>query len=192
MSVKGFPSELETVVRDLWGLRVRILYGEKEDEGIYDSGTGTIGFDSTDGETDTDGGMSMASRRSRRSVNRRKGRLPRLIETLGLCYLGILLMRLPTSLGEIYAWASKEEIVFSRAVRKYVHTPRKWCADIQEDQRNTEGDENSTSGSISLCTRDSSSAEGVVDLWSSFGIGRILQFSDGNGISSFECSSTTF
>jgi hypothetical protein len=45
-----------------------------------------------------------------------------LIETLGLCYLGILLLRLPTSLGEVYKWAAKEEIIYIRAVSMaFVH-----------------------------------------------------------------------
>ena len=46
----------------------------------------------------------------------RKEKLPKLIETLALCYLGTLLMKLPTSLGEMFKWASNEEIVFTRAV----------------------------------------------------------------------------
>ena len=117
VNAKQFPPELETVVRDLWSLRIRELQPSLDDRSGYSSGT--MGFSSTsEGElTDTDGASnkSIASSRRKRVVQARK-KLPRLIETLALCYLGILLMRLPTSLGEIYKWARKEEIVFSRAV----------------------------------------------------------------------------
>ncbi|PSS25675.1 hypothetical protein M430DRAFT_48107 [Amorphotheca resinae ATCC 22711] len=115
VNVKGFPKDLETVVRDLWGLRLRLLHGEKEDGGYR---SGTTGFSSTsEGENTESDGISLTSRRSRRS-DRAKDRLPKLIETLALCYLGILLLRLPTSLGEVYKWAAEEEIIFTRAIKE--------------------------------------------------------------------------
>jgi RNA polymerase I-specific transcription initiation factor RRN7 len=117
VTVKEFPQELETIVRDLWGLRVGVLHRSRERSG-YGSGTGTMGFSSTsEGDSDTDGTgvKSFGSRRSRKSAVEEE-RLPRLIETLGLCYLGILLLRLSTSLGEVYKWVAKEEIIYIRAV----------------------------------------------------------------------------
>jgi RNA polymerase I-specific transcription initiation factor RRN7 len=85
----------------------------------YGSGTGTFMFSSTsEGENDTDGtrgGKSLASSRSRRSAANGEERLPKLVETMGLCYLGMVLMRLNTSLGEVYKWATRDEIVFNRA-----------------------------------------------------------------------------
>lgn len=116
INVKGFAKELETVVRDLWGLRVRLLHGEKDYDGGY--GSGTVGFSSTsEGDnTDTDGGMSRSSKWSEKNRRNRREALPKLIETLALCYLGILLLRLPTSLGEIFKWATTEEMVYTRAV----------------------------------------------------------------------------
>jgi RNA polymerase I-specific transcription initiation factor RRN7 len=129
INVKGFPKELETVVRDLWGLRLGILQRIGDERNGYGSGTGTMMFSSTsEGEnTDTDGtgGKSMGSRRSRKSAVS-KERLPRLIETLGLCYLGILLLRLPTSLGEFYKWAACEEIMYARAVSRFVCFDEPW------------------------------------------------------------------
>lgn len=116
METKGFPPELETIVRDLWGLRAKISFGEKEEEEGFASRTETQGFSSTeDGET-TDGATSYSSRWSRKTDSKGRDRLPKLPETLALCYLGILLLRLPTSLGEIYKWAARDEIVYTRAV----------------------------------------------------------------------------
>jgi RNA polymerase I-specific transcription initiation factor RRN7 len=119
VNVKGFPKELETVVRDLWGLRLGIIQRVGGERDGYGSGTGTMMFSSTsEGEnTDTEGSgrKSLGSRRSRKSVTSEE-RLPRLTETLGLCYLGTLLLRLPTSLGEFFKWAAGEEMVYTRAV----------------------------------------------------------------------------
>jgi len=119
VNAKGFPKELETVVRDLWGLKLGVIQRAESKKDGYESGTGTMLFSSaSEGEsTDSDatGGKSLASRRSRKIVAAEE-RLPRLIETLGLCYLGTLLLRLPTSLGEFYKWATLEEMIYTRAV----------------------------------------------------------------------------
>ncbi|TAQ91213.1 hypothetical protein B7494_g399 [Chlorociboria aeruginascens] len=116
--VKGFPPELEIVIRDLWSLRAGPLVKSRE-EGDGDESV-TVGWSSTSGgeATDTDGtgGKSLAS--SRRSDMKEREKLPKLIETLALCYLGIMLMRIPTSLGEVYNWAIEEEAIFTRAIKE--------------------------------------------------------------------------
>lgn len=118
VNVKKFGGELETVVRDLWDLRVRVLVkGDGKREEAY--GSGIEGFSSTeDGGTGTDrtGGRTLGSRGSRRSGVGGEDRLPKLVETLGLCYLGMVLMRLPMSLGEVLRWATNDEIIYTRAV----------------------------------------------------------------------------
>lgn len=122
VNVKGFPTELETVVRDLWGLKLRVLHEEALERDGFGSGVSVVGFsDTSDGETGSDatGGRSLWGGRNR-SVVGRKEKLPKLIETLALCYLGILFMRLPTSLGEIFKWASMEEMAFTRAVSRHL------------------------------------------------------------------------
>ncbi|KAH8659085.1 hypothetical protein BGZ60DRAFT_414514 [Tricladium varicosporioides] len=118
---KRFPPELEVVVRDLWSLRGSDLLKYGESKSDFGSDTATMVFSSqSEGEgTDTDGtdGRSISSRRSRRSVQSSE-KLPRLIETLGLCYLGTLLMRLPSSLGDFYKWAMHGEIIYMRAIQE--------------------------------------------------------------------------
>jgi RNA polymerase I-specific transcription initiation factor RRN7 len=102
------------VVRDLWGLRLGILHGEQGGDGGEQFSS--LGFSSmSEGENTDSDGKSMISSRSRRSELGRE-KTPKLIETLALCYLGTLLMRLPTSIGEIVKWASRDEIVYTRAV----------------------------------------------------------------------------
>lgn len=134
VNVKGFSKELETVVRDLWGLRLGIIQRVGEERGGYGSGTGTMVFSSTnEGEnTDSDGtgGKSLTSRRSRKRVAAEE-RLPKLIETLGLCYLGTLLLRLPTSLGEFFKWASHEDMVYTRAVGPFFVVSLDWNTQLR-------------------------------------------------------------
>lgn len=116
--VKGMPEELETVVRDLWSVRLRAVTGLGDDE-TSSASDRAVGFSSTsEAETESDG-MITASELGRRK--RKRGRIrakgvPKLIDTLGLCYLGMLLMRLPVSLGDFQRWTEKEEIIFLRAV----------------------------------------------------------------------------
>lgn len=117
--VKKLPPELETVVRDLWGLRLSALSRAVAERAGYSSGTGTqTMFSSTsEGEaTDTDGSgfKSASSRRSRKQEH--VERLPKLAETLALLYLGMILMRVPVSLGDLMQWAKSDDLLYNRAV----------------------------------------------------------------------------
>jgi RNA polymerase I-specific transcription initiation factor RRN7 len=149
IDVKGLPDELETVVRDLWSVRLRAVksLGE-EDAGA--GGSETVGFTSqSDWEgtgTDTDGIESSGGvgRRSRKKA-RQEG-LPRLVDTLALCYLGTLLLRLPVTLGEFHRWVEQEDIIFVQAVRSCAtlylrRSIIKPYPELYADQRNTEGNE---------------------------------------------------
>lgn len=111
---KGFTPELEVIVRDLWKLRTCDFQSEEE-RGGHSSHMFSSQSEGEDTESDWTDSRSMSSRRSKRSVIEKK-RLPKLIETLGLCYLGMLLLRLPVSLGDIYQWVAKEEMIYNRAV----------------------------------------------------------------------------
>lgn len=43
--------------------------------------------------------------------------VPRMVETLSLCYLGCLLLRIPTRIGELVGWANSGNIPYQRIVR---------------------------------------------------------------------------
>ena len=95
MYQKGFPEELESVVRDLWALRLQsiiekqggILEGDTESQ-VYSSQTEGL-------DTETEAAID----------NQRKDKeMPSLVDTLSLCYLGMILLRIPISLGEIYQY----------------------------------------------------------------------------------------
>jgi RNA polymerase I-specific transcription initiation factor RRN7 len=106
---------LETVVKDLWSLKLRLGHTEKEDEQAgFTATASTVGFSTS--EEDTDGGSVSATSKWSRKKKGKRQKLPKLVETLGLCYLGLQLLRLPVGLGEVCKWAAEEEMVYSRVV----------------------------------------------------------------------------
>ncbi|KAL2061708.1 hypothetical protein VTL71DRAFT_7086, partial [Oculimacula yallundae] len=117
----GLPEELRVVVKDLWELRLRSLQFGRDTKSVYGSGTGTVMFSSaSEGDnTDTDGMTlrSIGSRRSRRSAVT-EDKVPKLIETLALCYLGTLLLKIPVTVGDIHRWATQDRIIYNRAIKE--------------------------------------------------------------------------
>ncbi|RDL33685.1 Ubiquitin-like protein [Venustampulla echinocandica] len=120
VNAKGFPPELEIIVKDLWSLRVGALLKLGDEKSAYGSASGTLWSSGGEGDntedTDASGGRSASSRRSKTIVG--EGSSPKLIETLGLCYLGMLLLRLPIGIGEIFKWVVKDEMVYTRAIKE--------------------------------------------------------------------------
>jgi RNA polymerase I-specific transcription initiation factor RRN7 len=149
IDVKGLPSELETVVRDLWSVRLRSVKALADEEtGIGSGGEGGFSSQSDwDGTgTDTDGmesggGMSKRDRKTARHEG-----MPKLLDSMALCYLGTLLMRLPVTLGEFHRWAEREDLTFVRAVCSLILYHSKlssfdFHADKLLDQRDPKGNE---------------------------------------------------
>jgi hypothetical protein len=118
VSVKHLPTELETVVRDLWAVRLRAVKGLGEHGCGLEALAMGVSSMSEDDEigTGTDEMESSSGKGKKRKIAKRHNGLPTLPESLGLCYLGVLLMRLPLSLGELHRWVEREELLFLRAV----------------------------------------------------------------------------
>lgn len=109
----GLPSELEILVKDLWALRLQLLIDKttaSSDEETLFSSQPTSGIEDSDEETAAYVPKSKA--------------MPTLIQSLSLCYLATILLRLPVSIGDFHQWAFREEIIFIRAIR-HVPTPVK-------------------------------------------------------------------
>lgn len=108
---EGYAGEdLEVVVRDLWALRLRNVKGlGDEDGGGYASGSQSgSGWSSTsEGETDGEVEFGVGLGRKLKKIARDKG-VPKLVETLAVCYLGCLLLRLPVTLAEFQDWADSD------------------------------------------------------------------------------------
>lgn len=113
---KGYREQLETVVRDLWDLRIR-----------GSSSPATTDDDAAEGQLEMFSSQSLPednktawkSRPRAQSWDPERGAdwpMPTLPETLGLCYLASLLLRIPTRLGELLHWANNGNIPYKAAV----------------------------------------------------------------------------
>ncbi len=107
--------EFEDVVRGLWAVRVRGVkgLGDENEEAFGSQG----GFSSTS-EGDTDVEKERVGERMDRRIKKvaRDRGTPKLLETVVLCYLGCLLMRLPVSLGDFQMWIEREDFPYMGAV----------------------------------------------------------------------------
>jgi len=122
-----FPSEYETVVRDLWDLRLRNFQGLKlvtdvGDDGKADGGAeyetdrGTPLFSSQPDSELSDATKRSADARSKYWKYEKQNSLPNLLDTLGLLYLGGLLLRLPYRVADFHRWAKTNQLLFLDAV----------------------------------------------------------------------------
>ena len=109
---KDVPADVEGVVRDLWALRLRNvkrLGEEGEGEGYASGSQGTTsGWSSTsEGETEGEETLGVALQRRLKKVARDRG-VPKLEETLGVLYLGCLLVRAPVTIADMQDWVEVE------------------------------------------------------------------------------------
>lgn len=113
---QGYKEQLETVVRDLWDLRIRGF-------GSLTPAETTTGDDDAlemfSSQPDVDSEEEVRPKGNTLSWDPDRGPdwpMPRMIDTLCLCYLGCLLLRIPTSIGEIFGWANGGNIPYRHAV----------------------------------------------------------------------------
>ncbi|EED16731.1 RNA polymerase I specific transcription initiation factor Rrn7, putative [Talaromyces stipitatus ATCC 10500] len=111
---KGFPADIEKLVKDLWALRLENLTDRFD-----------LSLDEPRGDDGSDGGVfssqtpaASIEKKDATHISARKSTdSPLLRETLGLLYLACLLLRLPVSIGDIYKYAVRNEIPFIRALK---------------------------------------------------------------------------
>ncbi|KAL4997359.1 hypothetical protein BDV10DRAFT_169956 [Aspergillus recurvatus] len=111
---RGFPPQLENLVRDLWALRLESYAkkipedGEGEDsQPEFFSSQPASGREDTEAET-----FKMGSNLVQ---------WPRLVDTVALCYLAAILMRLPVSVMDFHRMVSRNDIPYYRV---FLHIPR--------------------------------------------------------------------
>ncbi|XXG99284.1 Vacuolar protein sorting-associated protein 52 [Hypoxylon texense] len=130
---KGFPGDFEEIVRALWTLRVRNLPlqesgGEKkrrkgggdewEQDGYPSSAESTLFSSQSDGAgfESSDFDHSDATTATWAPDASKRWKLPKLFDTLALCYLACLVRRLPATTADFCSWAQKGEIDFLAAL----------------------------------------------------------------------------
>lgn len=87
------------MVKDLWALRLQIL--KKKTDPTSDANTVFSSQLQSEAETD-DKDENVIRKWSPRGKE-----MPTLVESLGLCYLGMVLLRLPISIGEIHRYKNR-------------------------------------------------------------------------------------
>lgn len=120
---KQFPEDFEEIVRALWALRVRNL-PLRESGGPRKKG-GSDGYASSAAlSSQSEGGFGSSSDFDLSDATTapwapragRRWRLPKLVDTLALCYLGCLVRRLPATMADFCGWAQKGELDYLAAV----------------------------------------------------------------------------
>lgn len=84
------------MVKDLWALRLQLVQGRIDDEFEANAVFSSQPETQTGAESKHDDGG--------REWKVCGEDLPSLVETLGLCYLGMILLRLPVGLGELHRY----------------------------------------------------------------------------------------
>ncbi|KAI9732843.1 MAG: Pol I core factor CF [Cirrosporium novae-zelandiae] len=120
---KGLPAELELLVKALWSLRLQVLTSEAENSANTLSSEPQM----SSFQAIHNSGPLASKTKNKVSIIYET---PGLLQTLGLCYLGLLLLRLPISIGDIHKWAIEEEIPYIRAIR-FISTEAKGMLPIR-------------------------------------------------------------
>lgn len=107
------PAELESVVKDLWDLRVRGCPREEDDDDKRD-----VKFHSSQDDLSApdENGDFTGKEESWDPSTGSKWPIPSVVETLVLCYFACLLLRVPTTLGDIRNWANGGRMPYKKAV----------------------------------------------------------------------------
>lgn len=117
---KGHRPELETVVRDLWDLRVRGASSlVVPDDRASESELEVFSSQPTTPTTDDESGKVLKSKGRAESWDPERGLswpIPQVPTTIALCYLGCLLLRIPTRIGELVRWANNRNMPYKRSV----------------------------------------------------------------------------
>lgn len=96
---------------DLWSLRILQLENKISSSQGYDSQS-EVHSATEDSESESETGLLR-----HRIRDTKLRRTPTLIDTLALCYLGIIALRLPVTPGDIRSWLSNEKLAYMRAIR---------------------------------------------------------------------------
>jgi len=105
----------QVVIKDIWRLRLHLLHDVLEDK---DEQTATQTFFSSQ---QADGGEETDQEDTRRAKLRIREKAPKLIESVIICYLGLLLLRLPVLSSDIRGWVAREDFAYLNAFK---HIPQ--------------------------------------------------------------------
>ncbi|KAI5814252.1 hypothetical protein BZA77DRAFT_345832 [Pyronema omphalodes] len=126
----GAGEELEIIVRDLWALRLQILTWTLPEVAAsqptsrasskgpeYDGESSASSYLYTS-DSDCTVSTTRSSRRRRQKRVPKAADRPKLIESLSLCYLGLLLLKTGVNLGDFYRWVESQQLIYLRAINE--------------------------------------------------------------------------
>ncbi|WQF80093.1 Putative RNA polymerase I transcription initiation factor TAF1B/Rrn7 [Colletotrichum destructivum] len=114
---KGHKPELETVVRDLWDLRICGAATVTHDDSASE-GEPSLFSSQLDLAQDEQPHMPTKRAQSWAAESDNGWPAPRVMDTLGLCFLGCVLLRIPTRIGDLARWARVGSIPYKQAYRR--------------------------------------------------------------------------
>ncbi|RDA91022.1 hypothetical protein CP533_2543 [Ophiocordyceps camponoti-saundersi (nom. inval.)] len=132
---KGYRDELESVVRDLWDLRIRgsslfiaeddvssekdndVSLEEENDVSSRDAHDGHVIFSSqSQPEDDRQAGWMQRTRAQRWDPDLGSSwPIPRLCDTIALCYLGLQLLKIPMRQAQLLGWINNGDMPYKTA-----------------------------------------------------------------------------
>ncbi|KAH0434293.1 RRN complex forming protein [Colletotrichum camelliae] len=117
VNMKGHKVELETVVRDLWDLRIRGAASAVENDSASEA---ELSLFSSQIDLSQD---EQPSNRTQGAQNwtpesGSEWPAPRMMDTLALCFLGCMLLRMPTRTGDLARWAKAGKIPYKQIYRQ--------------------------------------------------------------------------
>ncbi|OQN98084.1 hypothetical protein B0A48_15916 [Cryoendolithus antarcticus] len=105
--------EIEGIVRELWALRLRkVQFRDGYESGTDTEGQSQIFSSQSEGESGT---VTNASQTSRRKAS--TSEIATLVDTLALCYIATLLLRLPVTIADYISLADKGSLPYYSAIR---------------------------------------------------------------------------
>ncbi|KAF2628979.1 hypothetical protein BU25DRAFT_25033 [Macroventuria anomochaeta] len=113
---KDLPEELELITLDLWALRIAQFGDRIASDKFADSQSQSQVFstlETDDSETDD----ARGTLRTPKGRDKKLSGVPNLLDSLALCYLGILTLRLPITPGDIYHWVSEGKLAYRGAIK---------------------------------------------------------------------------
>ncbi|KAF2193294.1 hypothetical protein K469DRAFT_715369 [Zopfia rhizophila CBS 207.26] len=109
---KGLPAEFEDVVKDLWALRILQLEDQISDISSHDDAQSQVFSTASESESEPEKETVRSLRRGQRLNT-----TPRLLDSVALCYLGIVTLRLPITPGDLHSWITDGKMVYVRAIK---------------------------------------------------------------------------
>ncbi|CAK4033932.1 RNA polymerase I-specific transcription initiation factor rrn7 [Lecanosticta acicola] len=124
IDVQGLPEELESLVKDLWALRLQKLQGQVTEDSETETEAASFRMFSSqsEGGSGTDGETAASVRR--RQASRKKPHGPGLTDLICLIYVGIILLRIPLTIADLHKWINSGDLLFYSAAKELPLTMR--------------------------------------------------------------------